>query len=272
MAKDKRIGEISGISAAAVVGLNRVGIVSVHDLLAADFDRVAYIVDDYNEAARLVREARKLAHGEAAPSKRGAKHAPESLVPAPLTSVAAPSPMNRTTRSSMSAPSPSPHGPEATISAALSLAAKGLTLSGSAAAGGRAVLGRRLNVAGLLLEHGAGEAEVAAGLLLDPAESGAVSGEEISSRLGAAVEHLLEECAGLRAVPMLPTGKLPRYYLEMAKAASRESRRVCAAHLLVSRSDGRGAQLLAEALSAGGPDELVAEARAAVDEGARAAA
>ena len=52
MAKDKhRIGEIAGISPAAVVGLNRIGIVTIHDLLHAEFDRVAYIVDDYNEAA-----------------------------------------------------------------------------------------------------------------------------------------------------------------------------------------------------------------------------
>jgi len=279
MAKDKRIGELPGISAAAVVGLNRAGVESVHDLLAAEFDRLAYIVDDYNEAARLVREARKLANGEQTSSRRGAKHSPEALVPGPLTSIADQGLMPR--EHSKSGPSPAaPQGTEAIIGAALWLAARGLVLTGPAAAAGRAALGRRLNIAGLLLEHGAGEAEVAAAVILEPAEAGLIPSDEISSRFGEAVERLLEECAGLRAVPMLPSGKLPRYYLEMASAASREARRVCAAHVLVGLhglggtggTGAKSAHLLVEALAMGGPDDLIQRARATLAEATRAAA
>lgn len=276
MAKDKRISELPGISDSAVVGLNRIGVLTAQDLLAADFDRVAYIVDDYNEAARLVREARKIATGEHS-TRRGVKH-PEAVVPGPLTGTVAPSPRAKTGPALAPTVSPAPQGAEAMIGAALWLAARGLALAGPEAAAGRAALGRRLNIAGLLLEHGAGEAEVATAVILEPAEAGLVPPDEIGSRFGVVVEQLLEECAGLRAVPMLPSGKLPRYYLEMAKDASREAKRVCAAHVLVGMhgqggsSAGRSAHLLVEALGAGDPDELVQRAQAALAEERRAAA
>src|SRR6266850_1617246 len=83
MAKDKRVGELPGITASATEGLNRIGVVTLLDLLAADFDRVAYIVDDYNEAARLLREAKKIA--DAGSGRRGARSAHiDPTVPSPL--------------------------------------------------------------------------------------------------------------------------------------------------------------------------------------------
>lgn len=288
MAKDKRIGELPGISAAAVVGLNRIGVESVHDLLAADFDRVAYIVDDYNEAARLVREARKAVGGEHTASRKGAKHSPEALVPGPLTSVANHGPQHGSSQASAhggshgnshgasqrsgrqaAAAAPPARAVEGTIGEALALAARGLSMGSPE---GRAALGRRLNVAGLLLEHGAGETEVAAGLLVELAEGGQVAAEEVVSRLGAPVEQLLEECIALRAAPVLPTGKLPRYYLEMVKGASKEAKRVCATHVLVYGGSGRAGRLMVEALAAGASDELVLRARSAAEEVERAAA
>src|SRR5262245_1144583 len=44
MAKDKKISELSGITPAAVMGLNRSGIVTVNDLVLAEFDKVAYLL------------------------------------------------------------------------------------------------------------------------------------------------------------------------------------------------------------------------------------
>jgi hypothetical protein len=249
MAKDKRISELPGISTAAVVALNRAGIVSIQDLLSSEFDRVAYVVDDYNEAARLVKEARRMGEG------RRVKHNVESLVPGPLSGQQAPSASRHHSRAA--AQPSAPQGAE-----------------------GRAALARRLSVAAVLLEHGGTETEISAAVLLEAAESGAITADDVNSRCGEGIEALLEECGSLRAVPMLPTGKPPRYYLEMAKGASRESRRVCAAHLFIALGDETAPQangpwyvrLLAEALEAGGPDELVSMARAAVEGSKRAAA
>jgi hypothetical protein len=153
------------------------------------------------------------------------------------------------------------------------LAMRGLALKGPAGAEARAVLARRFEVASIILSTGGSEAEIAAAVLLDAAEAGTVSPDDVANRCGAPIETLIEECASLRAVPMLPTGKTPRYYLEMARGASREARRVCAVHLLLAaRSGGAGlpggqwyARILAEALEAGGPDELVSQARAEVE-------
>lgn len=285
MAKDKRISELPGISAAAIVGLNRAGIVTVHDLLAAEFDRVAYVVDDYNEAARLVKEARKMSEG-----RRSAKQVVESLVPSPLSGAAAPAASRHSTRAAANAPTPSaapPSRPAHTpsegddlLAGAMALAFRGVQLEGPAAAESRAVLTRRLEVAQLLLAHGGDEHEIAAAVLLEAAEAGAVSPDDVASRCGDEIERLIEECGSLRAVPMLPTGKPPRYYLEMARSASREARRICAAHLALAARVGAAsfqggewyARVLVEALEAGGRDELVAVARAAVDGMKRAAA
>jgi hypothetical protein len=296
MAKDKRISEIPGISQSAVVGLNRVGVVTVHDLLAAEFDRVAYIVDDYNEASRLVKEAKKLTQSEHGRKSRSA----EPLVPGPLTqtisSSGARSPMrvaSQTPAAQAPAPvrnsgghhastSPTAHVPTGggPLASAMAFAAAGMTLSGEGAAEHKALLCRRLGIATVLLDHGCSEKELLTALVLEAAEAGAISHEDAVSRFGDDIAALLEECTALRAVPMLPTGKPPRYYFDMAAAASREARRVCAAHLMAACRDGESglpggawyARLLMDALEAGGPDELVAMARQGVVSLKRAAA
>ncbi len=285
MAKDKRIGEIPGISASAAVGLNRLGIVTIHDLLAAEFDRVAYVVDDYNEAARLLREAKKIA--DAGSGRRRSAHA-DPHVPAPLSQ----SPPPTTTRAHHRAgvqphpQQPSEHhapgtsaGPN-TLGRAMEMLAHGLSLAGESGAANRAVLARRLSAAATLVDDGASEAELMSCVVLEAVEAGAVRPEEVGPRYGQTVADLVEECTALRAVPMLPTGKPPRYYMEMAREASRESRRVCAAHLLATLEAGPDslpggawyAKLLLEGLEAGGPDELVGAARAALGGDKRQAA
>lgn len=291
MAKDKRIGELPGISASAVVGLNRLGIVSLHDLLAAEFDRVAYVVDDYNEAARLIKEAKKLQE----PGRRTSRTA-EPQVPSPLSPTPTPSNTrahHRATTNTMNAPHapapvPQPAGAappvehpttSAILAQALSCMAQGLSLSGDLADQSRATLARRMAAATALLAHGGTEPELTACALLEAVESGALPPENIASRYGQAVDHLLEECTALRAVPMLPTGKPPRYYMDMAKNASRSSRRVCAAHVLATFSAPGAApggnwhaRMLLEGLEVAGPDDLVREAREAAATPVRQAA
>ena len=293
MAKDKRLGELPGITDAATVALNRIGIVTIHDLLAAEFDRVAYIVDDYNEAARLLREAKKIA--DVATNRRGARSTHiDPLVPSPLSPSPAPTTARSHHRTSMQGqaaqpPSPQPPPPpqqpahpadSAALMQAMAALAHGLSLAGASATKDRDTLARRLAAAATLVNQGASEPELIVCALLEGVESGATAAEDIGPRFGRSAEELLDECCALRAVPMLPTGKPPRYYLEMAKNASRESRRVCAAHLLAALEDGPDtlpggswhAKLLLEGLEAAGPDELVAAVRAALNGSRRAAA
>lgn len=304
MPKDKhRIGELPGISPAAVVGLNRIGIVTVHDLLHAEFDRVAYIVDDYNEASRLIKEAKKMPGADGSVKSRPRNGAPEPQVPSPLapnsmaqagrnqTRIASPqAPAAPQPRSQPAAPGPvvghigpqTGPGGHGVLASVLALAASGATLGGEQAEESRALLCRRLSLATLMLEQGSSESEFLAGMLLEAAEAGTVQPEEVGSRFGPDVEKLLDECTALRAVPMLPTGKPPRYYLDMARDASLESRRVCAAHLVMACRTAPGpdslpggawyARLLIEALETGGSDDLIALARQCSDTINRAAA
>lgn len=301
MAKDKKISELPEISPAAVMGLNRSGIVTVNDLVAADFDKVAYLLEDYNEARRLVTEAHKMVENQQQAGGRRSRNQPAASQPAPQI----PGPLSQKIVSEPPAPPepsqapPTPRAPldptrfarpqllripppppnDTPLQLAMAIATRGLTLSDN---GGhdesRAALAKRLSVAGLLLRYGACGSDVIAALILESAESGVVSADEVASRFGPKVERTLEECASLRAVPMLPSGKLPRYYLDMARSAPVSARRVCAAFLPYLNEGPNGvsasayARLLCEALEAGGHDELIAACRAAMETGVRAAA
>jgi hypothetical protein len=125
---------------------------------------------------------------------------------------------------------------------------------------GRITLERRLASVGALLAYESTQLEILAALLLEQAEAGKLS--EIAEAVPEELESLLEECISLRAVPTLPSGKLPKYYMEMAAAASQSARRVCAALLLAGRHHGsphpRDA-MLANALATGDDDPLVAD-------------
>ena len=286
MAKDKRIGELPGISAAAAEGLSRIGVVTIQELLAAEFDRVAYVVDDYNEAARLLREAKKLA--EAGGSRRSTRNSqPEPHVPSPLSPT--PAPTTTRTHHLRAGTQPHPQQPSqpsaagagsAALAQAMAALAHSLSLTGEDATRNRAVLARRMSATAVVVDDGGSESELMACALLEAVEAGSMAAEDLARRFGQTVAELVEECTALRAVPMLPTGKPPRYYLEMARTATREARRVCAAHLLATLEDGPAslpggawyAQLLLEGLEAAGPDELVAAARASLDGAKREAA
>src|SRR5215475_13595847 len=91
MAKDKKITELPGISPAAVMGLNRSGIVTVNDLVLAEFDKVAYLLEDYNEAARLLKEARKMVDSKRGRNSSEAQQAtPQPPAPTPAPEIPGP--------------------------------------------------------------------------------------------------------------------------------------------------------------------------------------
>src|SRR5262249_40847963 len=93
---------------------------------------------------------------------------------------------------------PAPPPSDTSLQQAMTVATRGLHLSDQRPGDdSRSTLARRLSVAGLLLRHGASEAEVIAGLILEPAESGALSADDVGLRFGPRVERVLEECASL---------------------------------------------------------------------------
>jgi hypothetical protein len=261
---DRRLSELPGITPAAVVALERVGFLSCSDLVSADFHRVAYILDDYNEATRLVREARRACGLENGTGKDAA----DPLPPGPLTSTV----VNRQQRVSVQAsPTPPAKGDRMGLNAALGVLTLGLN---DPAGEDRDTLRRRMGVVMNLLEFRAGETELVAAGCLEAVESGALEVSELAQELGRAVVSLVEECMTLRAVPVLPTGRLPPMFVEAARNASPEARRVCAAHLLLLASTGGDPsymRLHLEALRAGGNDDTVEAAAAAVRGNRRAA-
>lgn len=291
MAKDKKISDLPGISQAAIMGLSRSGIVTMNDMVNADFDKVAYLLEDYNEATRLLKEARKAVEQQQSRRSRNSQPEPPpppmSEIPAPLTQrivndevqevrPARPEPVRLdAARPSKPLRIPAPPPSDGPFQQALSFATRGLRIDDSP---GRQAAAKRMSVAGLLLRYGASESDIITALILEPAEAGTISADEAATKFGPKVEKTLEECASLRAVPLLPSGKLPRYYLDMARSASLSARRVCAAYIpyLSEGPSGVSAQvygrLLCEALEAGGPDELISACRAALESGVKMAA
>src|ERR1043165_6442236 len=84
MAKDKKINDLPGISQAALMGLNRSGIVTVNDLVAAEFDKVAYLLEDDNEAARLLKEARRMVEQQGSRKSRSQQDSAPAQAPSEI--------------------------------------------------------------------------------------------------------------------------------------------------------------------------------------------
>jgi hypothetical protein len=290
--KDRKISELPGIAQGAVVALNRIGILTAADLVGADFDRVAYVVEDFDEATRLTREARKAVDGRrkaadtpTAPGPIASGNAtPQSGKPAMKVSewartVAASTPAP----SSRPAPRPGsakpPHAapnPANTSAVGTALAIAAATSTSDESDDWRITLRRRLGAVSMLLDHHGSEDEVAAALLLESVEGGEVA-TETTGAMGPSIERLLEECLSLRAVPVLPSGKLPRYYLEMAKESGLPARRICASYIMAAlehEPEAPGPELakVAEALLAGSSDDLLKKLGALMEGMHRAAA
>lgn len=261
MAKDKRIADLPGISQANIVALSRMGLLTATDLINADFDRISVVIEDFNEAARLVKEARRSSEPRKKNEAPASPASPGTIaIPVPRTAARSSTPVagqrpsstmrtNHTSQTNHSGQS-NQSGPAGALSRALAIAA------GSVGEGPdwKRHLSRRLEAARLLLENDGSADEVAASLLLEGYENGSLREDD---SLGQELSSLLEECVALRAVPVLPTGALPRYYLQMASAASTAARRVCAAELLAGGDDRGRADLLAAALLEGEEDPLV---------------
>ncbi len=334
--KESLVSDLPGVSPAQAVALNRLGIQRVGELIAADYESVAVTLESFDEATRLLREAKKhtesndsKAHVNAAnaqaqaaaaaarakvvPRHRPHPHAkpaahggpqpvhgaprPHSPQPAPQQVArpagvrfagdvaAAPSHSGNHAGADASAKRSGNAQDDGMLSAALSLAGRGVDFSLGADA--RAALSRRLGATTFLLEHEAEETDAIAALILEGVEDGSIPAASVARDFGEQVGQLVDECATIRAVPVSPLGKLPKYYMEMAQKASVSSRRVCAAHQIAhlhlnaeaaaAAGESRGgvvwyARLLLEALEAGGHDPVVSLLRSSVDALSRVAA
>jgi hypothetical protein len=224
------IAELAGIGQPAVMCLNRIGINTLADLLAANPDEVAYHLDSYDEAERVLKAARKRAadDAEAEPETPAAAVAEPTDHPpaAAFQPSEAPLVFPRTIASR-----PSPTG----IGAALSLAA---AHAGDCAPGHDGALGlcERLSAVALVLEHGGGAAEAAAAAIHDAVLSPgwAMTAAEARSRFGPEVGDLVEQCARIQGVPLSPMGRPQAAYVELVRQTSPAARRICAAQALAT--------------------------------------
>jgi hypothetical protein len=264
MTKDKRLAELPQISPAAVVALERVGCLSCSDLVGADFERIAFVLDDYNEATRLVREARRACGIGIGATRESGDPAP----PGPLTGAVG-TRMPRTTSRGAAPPAParSYGGESMDLNSALGMLALGLNTNGGL---DREGLKRRLMAMLVMLDRDASEVELLAASLLDPVECGTLQEADVQQQFGKTIAALVDDCLQLRAIPVLPSGRLPRAYLDRSRAAPREARRVCAAHLTALASaggceDDRYMRLHLDALRAGDDEEMVNAAAQAVE-------
>lgn len=279
------IAEVAGIGQPAVMCLNRIGINTLSDLLAANPDEVAYHLDSYDEATRVLDAARLRAKNDAAvqsnplpardarPSGEAPRGGPGSLSFQPAGPGGQPTP--------------------SLLSAALSLAA---AHAGDDAPGHPGALGlsERLSAVALVLEHGGSAAEAAAAALHDAVLSPgwAMSAPEAGARFGPEVGALVEHCARIQGVPLSPMGRPQTSYIHLVAQAPAGARLICSAQALatvrlaLSLSDREGAaawsrfhggrdfciwyyRALSAAISAAGATPLADELAAAVERLAR---
>lgn len=219
------IAELAGVGQPAVMCLNRVGINTVADLLRANPDEVAYLLDSYEEADRVIRAAKKHAADSA---EAGAEESP-AIEQAP------PPPSFRYVAADQS---PAPASAEPSEAPELSGLGSALSLVASTVGECGPGLGlcERLSAVALVLEHGGSADEAIAASLHDAVLSPgwSMNAADADARFGDRVGTLVSECARIQGVPLSPMGRPQAVYVEMVARLSPEARRVCAAQALAA--------------------------------------
>lgn len=230
------IAELAGVGQPAVMCLNRVGINSVADLLRANPDEVAYLLDSYEEAERVLRSARK----HAADNPADLTTEPSApAAPAGLPTETAPPPSFRyvaaeETPALVEAEPVDEELDEPTLNglgAALSVVAAQVGESGPGLG-----LCERLSAVALVLEHGGSPTEATAAALHDAVLSPgwSMSPVEARARFGDAVGEIVNDCARIQGVPLSPMGRPQGVYVEMVARIGPSARRVAAAQALAA--------------------------------------
>lgn len=192
------IAELDCATPAAVVALSRAGITSVEDLLNAEQDQVAYLVESYDLAERIYRAARKQA-GLQAETKRPKQE----------------------TKAKAAA-----YGAAPLLACAMTLALRDAKPGGE----GWRFSSVRLRAAGIVIDDGGTEAEACAAALAEQCLGGqAADRREIERVCGVSVADLAEQASMLLSIPVSPSGRAGAAYTRAVDEASDTARRVAAA-------------------------------------------
>jgi|GEM_PF-6265874 len=222
MVCDTPISHLPAATPSVVMSLNKKGITTVGELLAASFDEVAYQLDSFDDAEVLINEAKKAAKEHANKSDASAQE--EDRMPEQGQNDLGPDKQQPTSDQREAKPrqheAPKPTSGQVGLATAMQAV---LSLDGGAFASMEAssAAAQRLAAAALIIQHGGGEDEaVAAGLLdtIDP-KAPSVDREDASVRFGEPAVDLLERAELLLTVPMSPSGKPSNVHAKLVEVA-----------------------------------------------------
>ncbi len=240
---DTPISHLPSATPSVVMSLNRKGITTVGDLLAASFDEVAYQLDSFDDAEVLIKEAKHAAKENPGSDQAKPKQAQqaetkpaeaqqhdqrqqeEDGMPDQGQDNQGPDKQDQP-RHENNEPRPRKHEAPKPTSGQVGLATAMqavLSLDGGAFASMEAssAAAQRLAAAALIIQYGGGEDEaVAAGLLdtIDP-KAPCVDREDASVRFGEPAVDLLERAELLLTVPMSPSGKPSNVHAKLVEVA-----------------------------------------------------
>lgn len=191
------IAELEGATPAAVVALSRAGITSIDDLLRAEQDQVAYLVESFDLAERMCRAARKHVGARADPKRPGPEQRVKSNeTDAPLLACAM----------ALALRDAKPGGDEWRFSSV------------------------RLMATRLVIDDGGSETEACAATLAEQCLGGQTADRrEIEQVCGEGVANLADEASMLLSVPVSPSGRAGAAYTRAVDEATDRARRVAAA-------------------------------------------
>lgn len=214
------LSQLKAATPAMVMSLNKKGITTVGDLLAASFDEVAYQLDSFDDAEVLVKEARRHADAQSQQPKaqRPAEEDPAMQDQGPHADDQQREPVQD--RQTKAQAQPKPTAGQVGLATAMQAV---LSLDGGAFASMEAssAAAQRLAAAALIIQYGGGEDEaVAAGLLdtIDP-KAPSVDRNDASVRFGEPAVDLLERAELLLTVPMSPSGKPSNVHSKLVEVA-----------------------------------------------------
>lgn len=230
---DTPLSQLRAATPAVVMTLNRKGIATVGELLAASFDEVAYQLDSFDDAEVLIDEAKQVAEKADAGNnddQPADQHADESDAQEDA-SMDQQGDQNQGDNQRQEAkassnpkptPPPTPKPTSGQIGLATAMQAV-LSLDGGAFASMQAssAAAQRLAAAALIIQHGGGEDEAVASGLLDTIDPNApcVDRNDATVRFGEPAVDLLERAELLLTVPMSPSGKPSNVHAKLVEVA-----------------------------------------------------
>ncbi len=223
---DTPISDLRSATPGVVMSLNKKGITSVGDLLAASFDEVAYQLDSFDDAEVLIKEARHVAKGHADKDQHDARAQEQAVMHEQgqdqnnQGDAGKPQPSSEQTNKPKKAEAPKPATSQVGLATAMQAV---LSLDGGAFASMEAssAAAQRLAAAALIIQHGGKEEEAVAAGLLDTIDSKApsVDRNDAAVRFGEPAVDLLERAELLLTVPMSPSGKPSNVHSKLVEVA-----------------------------------------------------